>query len=179
MQHILVALVEDKPGVTNRMSSIFRRRGFNIKSFVGNTTELPGVSRITIVMESDKHDAERLMTYLHRLVDVIRVEDVTDMPVVNRDMALIKVRMNNTNRAEIMHLVDVFRARVVDISNDALVIEITGTEDKIDGFIELLRPFQIIEMVGTGLVSLTRGSAALGGENGNGVHSTQQDMEPR
>lgn len=162
MQHILVALVEDKPGVTNRMSSIFRRRGFNIKSFVGSQTEQAGISRITITMDSDKQDAERLKSYLYKLVDVIRVEDLSEASTVSRDMALVKLCMNAANRAEIMQLVDVFRARVVDIANDALVIEITGTEEKIVGFLELLKPFGVIEMVGTGLVALTRGSAPLG-----------------
>ncbi len=173
MQHILVALVEDKPGVTTRMSSIFRRRGFNIKSFVGSQTEQPGISRITITMDSDKQDADRLKTYLYKLVDVIRVDDLSETSTVSRDLVLVKVTMNAANRAEIMQLVDVFRARVVDIANESMVIEITGTEEKRIGFLELLKPFGIIEMVGTGLVALTRGSAPLG----NGVAGPEKDLK--
>jgi acetolactate synthase I/III small subunit len=157
MQHILVVLVEDKPGVANRISSIFRRRGFNMASLTVSPTEQLGISRFTIVMDSDKRDAYRLMSYLHKLVNVIRVDDLTDKPNVNRDMALIKISANASNRTEIMQLVEVFRARVVDVANEALIVEISGTQDKIDGFIEVLRPYGIIEMAASGAVALTRG----------------------
>jgi acetolactate synthase I/III small subunit len=157
MQHILVVLVEDKPGVANRISSIFRRRGFNMASLTVSPTEQSGISRFTIVMDSDKRDAYRLMSYLYKLVNVIRVDDLTDKPNVNRDMALIKISANASNRTEIMQLVEVFRARVVDVANEALIVEISGTQDKIDGFIEVLRPYGIIEMAASGAVALTRG----------------------
>ena len=157
MQHILVVLVEDKPGVANRISSIFRRRGFNIASLTVSPTEQPGTSRFTIVMDSDKRDAYRLKSYLYKLVNVLRVDDLTEKANVNRDMALIKISANSSDRAEIMQLVEVFRARVVDVANDALIVEITGTQDKIDGFIEVLRPYGIIEMAASGAVALTRG----------------------
>jgi acetolactate synthase I/III small subunit len=157
MQHVIVVLVEDKPGVANRISSIFRRRGFNIASLTVSPTEQPGTSRFTIVMESDKRDAYRLKSYLYKLINVLRVDDLTEKPNVNRDMALVKVSASASNRTEIMQLVEVYRARVVDVANDALVVEITGTTDKIDSFIEVLRPYGIIEMAASGTVALTRG----------------------
>ncbi|MCE1252977.1 MAG: acetolactate synthase small subunit [Anaerolineae bacterium] len=157
MQHILVVLVEDKPGVANRISSIFRRRGFNIASLTVSKTEKDGISRFTIAMDSDKRDAERLMAYLYKLVNVLRVDNLCEKPNVNRDMALIKIKAGATDRTEIMQLVEVFRARVVDVANETLVIEISGTQDKIDGFIEVLRPYGIIEMAASGAVALTRG----------------------
>ena len=157
MQHIIVVLVEDKPGVSNRISSIFRRRGFNIASLTVSSTEQSGISRFTIAMESDARGAERLKSYLYKLVNVIRVDDLTLKPSVNRDMALVKVNATSTNRTEIMQLVEVYRARVVDVANETLVAEITGTLDKIESFVEVLRPYGIIEMVASGAVALTRG----------------------
>jgi acetolactate synthase I/III small subunit len=160
MQHTLIALVEDKPGVLNRVSSLFRRRAFNIDSLTVGRTDQPGVSRMTIVMDSDSAGAERVTSYLYKLVNVIQVEDVTTRPTVNRDLAMIKVSVSPTNRTEIIQLVDVFRARIVDVANDSLIIEITGDEEKINGFIEVLRPYGIIEMVRTGIVSMLRGAVA-------------------
>ena len=176
MQHILVTLVEDKPGVLNRVSSLFRRRIFNIESLTVGHTEKAGISRMTIVINSDQTNAERVKMYLYKLVNVIQVEDLTAAPSVIRDLAMIKVNTNPITRTEIMQLVDVFRARIVDVANDSLVIEITGTEDKIESFIEVLRPFGIIEMVRAGAVAMARGSAAMlrvpenGNGNGNGHH---------
>ena len=150
MQHTLVALVEDKPGVLNRVASLFRRRAFNIESLTVGHTEKPGISRMTIVVDSDQTDAERVVAYLYKLVNVIQVEDLDSVPSVRRDLAMVKVTATAENRAEIQQLVDVFRARIVDVTNNSLVIEITGDEEKINGFVELLRPIGIIEMVRTG-----------------------------
>lgn len=160
MQHTLIALVEDKPGVLNRVASLFRRRNFNIKSLTVGHTDRPGISRMTIVMDSDNVSAERVTAYLYKLVNVIQVEDVTKRPTVNRDLAMIKTSVSTTNRTEIIQLVDVFRARIVDVANDSMIIEITGDEEKIDGFVEVLRPHEIVEMVRTGMVSMVRGAAA-------------------
>ncbi len=157
MQHTLIALVEDKPGVLNRVASLFRRRAFNIESLTVGHTEQPGVSRMTIVVDSDQVNAERVISYLYKLVNVITVEDLTARPAVHRDLAMIKVSVTNTNRTEIIQLVDVFRARVVDVANEAMIVEITGDEEKIDGFVEVLRPYGIVEMVRTGVVSMLRG----------------------
>lgn len=168
MQHTLIALVEDKPGVLNRVSSLFRRRAFNIESLTVGHTDQPGVSRMTIVMDSDQAGTDRVTSYLYKLVNVIQVQDLTARPTVNRDLAMIKVAVTPTNRTEIIQLVDVFRARIVDVANEAMIVEITGDEEKIEGFVEVLRPYGIIEMVRTGMISMLRGTAALNTYNGNG-----------
>jgi acetolactate synthase I/III small subunit len=172
MQHTLIALVEDKPGVLNRVSSLFRRRAFNIDSLTVGHTDREGISRMTIVMDSDTASAERVTSYLYKLVNVIQVDDVTARPNVSRDLAMIKVGVSTTNRTEIIQLVDVFRARIVDVANDSMIIEITGDEEKINGFVDVLRPYGIIEMVRTGVVSMLRGSVTGSAQpialNGNG-----------
>jgi acetolactate synthase-1/3 small subunit len=170
MRHTLVALVEDKPGVLNRVASMFRRRNFNIESLTVGHTDQPGVSRMTIVIDSTQTNAERVSANLYKLVNVIQIDDLTNLPSVIRDLAIIKVSARADRRAEIMQLVDVFRARIVDVASDSLIIEITGTEDKIEGFVDVLRPFGIIEMVRTGAVAMARGPAALPSPtpNGNG-----------
>ena len=155
----LIALVEDKPGVLNRTASLFRRRAFNIESLTVGHTEQPGVSRMTIVVDSAKTDADKVVQNLYKLVNVIKVEDITECPMVVRDLALIKVKANGGgSRSEVMQIVDTFRARVGDVSPKALMIEATGSEDKIDGLIEVLRPYGIIELVRTGRVAMVRGS---------------------
>jgi acetolactate synthase-1/3 small subunit len=161
MQHTLVALVEDKPGVLNRVASLFRRRAFNIESLTVGHTETAGISRMTIVLNSDEVSAERVVANLYKLVNVIQVDDLGRTAAVSRDQAMVKVSANSSNRIEIMQLVDVFRARIVDVANDSLIIEITGDEDKIDSFVEVLRPYGIIEMVRTGVVAMARGPQAL------------------
>lgn len=180
MQHTLIALVEDKPGVLNRMASLFRRRGFNIDSLTVGHTDVPGISRMTIVMDSDSSGADRVTAYLYKLVNVIQVENVTARPTVRRDLAMIKVAVSAANRTEIIQLVDVFRARIVDVANDSVIIEITGDEEKIDGFVEVLRPYGILEMGRTGVVSMLRGSVGtsngyhhlgVNGKNGKTVNS--------
>ena len=161
MEHTFVAYVEDIPGVLNRVASLFRRRGFNIESLTVGHTEQPGVSRMTIVVDTDEFGARRVEANLYKLVNVLRVEDVTTAASVVRDLALIKVQADGSTRAQVMQLCDVFRARVVDVGNDTLIIETTGAEDKIDSLVEVLRPFGITEMVRTGIVAMRRGSAAV------------------
>ncbi len=172
MQHTLIALVEDKPGVLDRVASLFRRRAFNIESLTVGHTDQPGISRMTIVINSDDVSAERVTSYLYKLVNVIQVDNLTDRPVVNRDLAMIKVAVTPTNRTEVIQMVDVFRARIVDVANDSMIVEITGDEDKVDGFVDVLRPYGIVEMVRTGRVSMLRGAATPanvnGHSNGNG-----------
>jgi acetolactate synthase I/III small subunit len=159
--HTFVAYVEDKPGVINRVASLMRRRAFNIESLTVGPTESDGVSRLTMVVDTDDQGARRLEANLYKLVNVLRVEIVTDVPSVIRDLALIKVSADGANRAQVMQLVDVFRARVVDVANDSLIIESTGTEDKIEGLLDVLRPFGILEMVRTGIVAMRRGAPSL------------------
>jgi len=164
MNRTLITLVEDKPGVLNRVASLFRRRAFNIESLTVGHTERPGVSRMTIVVDSDRTDAQKVAQNLNKLVNVIQTEDVTERPAVIRDLALIKVQANGGARAEVMQIVDTFRARVVDVGLESLMVEVTGTEEKVDGLVEVLRPFGILEMVRTGRVAMVRG----GNGNGNG-----------
>jgi acetolactate synthase-1/3 small subunit len=154
-KHILVAYVEDKPGVLNRVASLFRRRAFNIESLTVGRTEQDGVSRMTIVIDSDEVGARRVEANLYKLVNVLRVDDVTSKPCVIRDLALVKVAVTAANRAEVLQLVDVFRARVVDVEDKALI------EDKIEKLVNVLRPFGVIEMVRTGIVAMARGAEAV------------------
>ncbi len=171
MQHTLVALVEDKPGVLNRVASLFRRRAFNIESLTVGHTEQTGVSRMTIVVDSNQTNAERVMANLYKLVNVIQVKDLASQPMVSRDLALIKVSTSPEHRSEIMQLVEVYRSRIVDVGNDSLIIEITGDEQKIDSFVGVLKTFGILEMVRTGIVAMARGSmeeSGSFGSNGNG-----------
>jgi len=168
MEHTLVVLVEDKPGVLNRVASLFRRRAFNIESLAVGHTEQPGISRMTIVIDGEQTNVERVTANLYKLVNVIQVADLAGMPAVSRDLALIKVNVNAANRSEVMQLVEVFRSRIVDVANDSLIIEITGDEDKINSFVDVLLPFGILEMVRTGVVAMGRGvSPALSTLNGN------------
>ncbi len=174
MQHTMIALVENKPGVLNRVASLFRRRNFNIDSLNVGQTEKPEISRMTIVVDSDSADARKVEANLYKLVNVIDVQDVTGQPAVTRDLALIKVKANLDQRAEIANLASIFRGRIVDVAAESVIVEITGTEDKIDSLTELLRPFGIIEMVRTGQVAMMRGSLApvrhLPGAGSNGHH---------
>jgi acetolactate synthase-1/3 small subunit len=144
--------------VLTRVSSLFRRRAFNIESLTVGHTEKPGVSRMTIAVDTDELGARRLEAHLYKLVNVLRVENITASPAVFRDLAMIKVAATAESRTHIMQLVDVFRARVVDVAPDSLIIEITGTEDKIDGLLEVLRPYGVMEMVRTGRVAMSRGA---------------------
>ena len=161
MKHTLAILVEDKPGVLNRIASLFRRRNFNIESLTVGHTDVDGVSRMTIVVDGDEFSIERLTSYLYKLVNVIQVEDLCDKPMVSRDLALIKVSATSANRAEVIQMVDVFRARVIDVTAHSLIIEVTGDIEKINGLVEILKPLGIIEMVRTGSVAMARGGEAL------------------
>jgi acetolactate synthase-1/3 small subunit len=159
-----IAYVEDLPGVLNRVTSLFRRRNYNIMSLTVGSTERAGVSRMTIVIEADEDAARRIEANLYKLVNVLFVEDTSHAATMVRELALVKVRADATSRSEVMRLCDVFRARVVDVGPEALVAEITGTEDKIDGLVDVLKPFGILEMVRTGAVAMVRSSEALDAE---------------
>jgi acetolactate synthase-1/3 small subunit len=166
MARTLIALVEDKPGVLTRVASLFRRRAFNIESLTVGHTERPGVSRMTIVVDDSRSGAEKIVQHLYKLVNVIQVDDITDNPSVARDLALIKVRTPNGQvRSEVLQIVDTFRARVVDVGLNSLMVEVTGAEDKINGLAEVLQPFGIIEMVRTGRVAMMRGTNGNAGES--------------
>ena len=155
--HTFVVTVEDEPGVLNRVASLFRRRNYNIDSLTVGRTDTPGISRMTIVVPADEAGAQRVEANLYKLVNVISVKDVTATPAVFRDLTMIKVAATPAERPGIVHLVDVFRARIIDLAPDSLTIEITGAEDKIDGLLEVLRPYGVLEMARTGRVAMARG----------------------
>lgn len=155
-----IAYVEDLPGVLNRVTSLFRRRNYNIVSLTVGRTEREGVSRMTIVIEADEDAARRIEANLYKLVNVLFVEDTTHAATMVRELALVKVKADATTRSEVMRLCDVFRARVVDVGPEALVAEITGAEDKIDGLVDVLRPLGIVEMVRTGAIAMVRSAEA-------------------
>jgi len=152
-----VAYVEDQPGVLNRIASLFRRRNFNIVSLNVGRTHEPGISRMTVVVEADDDKARRIEANLYKLVNVLSVEEITDEPNIVRDLALIKVKAPPEKRSEVLQLCQVFRARAVDVGPDTLVVEITGTQDKIMGLLTILEPFGVLEMVQSGTVAMTRG----------------------
>jgi acetolactate synthase I/III small subunit len=165
MKRTLIAWVEDKPGVLNRVASLFRRRAFNIESLTVGHTETAGISRMTIVVDSTRTDAEKVAQNLEKLINVIEVEDISDTPAVMRDVALIKVQSADPSiRADLMRIAETFRARVVDVGAKTLVVESTGTEEKLDSLVEVLRPFGVVEMVRTGRVAMTRGEKSFRGE---------------
>jgi acetolactate synthase-1/3 small subunit len=159
-KHIITALVENHPGVLSHISGLFARRGFNIDSLAVGRTERDDVSRMTIVVEGDDSILEKVTKQLNKLIDVIKVSDFVDTSVVDREMILIKVKASATTRSEIMQIVDIFRARIVDVSRESLIVEVTGDEGKLLAIIDLLRPFGIMEMVRTGKIALARGQKA-------------------
>ncbi|HEX9365113.1 MAG TPA: acetolactate synthase small subunit [Vicinamibacterales bacterium] len=157
--HTFAVYVEDQPGVLNRVSSLFRRRGFNIHSLSVGTSEVAGISRMTVVVRTDEGGAARIRAHLDKLVPVLRVEDLSERPAVVRDLALIKVSASHESRAAVMQLADVFDGRVVDVAPASVVVEICASEAKVDGLLEVLRPYGVLEMVRTGRVAMDRGSA--------------------
>ena len=158
-QHTLVALVEDKPGVLNRMASLFRRRGFNIESIAVGHSETPNFSRVTIVVNGSTTVVEQVRKQLDKIIDVIRVSEIGSDSMVNRELALIKVKANSATRSEVMQIVDIFRANIVDVSPDSVTVEVTGDEEKIESLFNLLRGFGIKELARTGRIAMTRGGS--------------------
>jgi len=157
----LVAYVENKPGVLNRVSSLARRLAINIDSLTVGPTENEEIARMTIVAHTDEKGAHRLEASLEKLVDVLLAENISNRSVLERDLALIKVLADQKNRPHLMELIKVFRARVVDVAPESLILEVSGTVDKIDGLLEVLRPFGVLEMARTGRIAMTRGGDLL------------------
>ena len=157
-KHTIVALVEDKPGVLNRMASLFRRRGFNIESIAVGRSETLGLSRVTIIVDGTTTMVEQVRKQLDKEVDVVKVSDITGDNITARELALIKIKATSATRSEIIEIVDIFRANIVDVSSDSLTIEITGDEDKIDSLLNLLRGFSIREIARTGRIAMVRGT---------------------
>jgi acetolactate synthase-1/3 small subunit len=157
MKHTLVALMEDKPGVLNRVVNMFSRRAFNIESLTVGHTEQRGISRMTVVVDGTNTDVEQVVKQLYKLIDVLKVSDVTQDKSVLRDLAMIKVTAKGDTRGEIVQLANIVGAKVVDLAADSVILQMTDEEDAIDAFVALIRPFGIKELVRTGVVAMTKG----------------------
>jgi acetolactate synthase-1/3 small subunit len=164
MKHTLIALMENKPGVLNRISGLFRRRNYNIESLSVGHSETPNISRMTIVLNGDDRIVEQVVKQLSKLINVTQVVDVSKKPTVVRELALIKVRANPGSRSEIIELTNIFRARVVDVGVTSMTVEITGPESRVNSLIGLLEPYGIEELARTGRVAMVRSG------NGNGTN---------
>ena len=160
VRHIISILVEDKFGVLARVSGLFSGRGYNIESLTVNVTERPDVSMMTIVTRGDEHVIEQIIKQLRKLVNVLKVRDLTSFNHIERELVLIKVFVSQKNRGDLYNIVGTFRAKVVDLTPESMVIEITGSEDKLQAFVELVRPYGIIELVRTGRLAIGRGARA-------------------
>jgi acetolactate synthase-1/3 small subunit len=156
-KHTLAALVQDKPGVLNRVASLFRRRGFNIESIAVGRTDDPKISRMTIVVIGDDATVEQVRKQLDKVIDVVKIFDITGDDLVARELALVRVKATAATRAEIVQMVNIFRGGVVDVASNSMVIEITGDEEKIDSLLNLLRGYGIKEVARTGRVAMNRG----------------------
>lgn len=157
MKHTLSVLVENRPGVLTRVAGLFARRGYNIDSLAVGMTEDPEISRMTIVVDGDEYVIQQVTKQLNKLIDVLEVLDITDHPYVERELILIRVKAEPALRGEIMQIVDIFRARIVDIGKDSLIIETTGDLGKINAIVSSMKPFGITEVVRTGKVAMVRG----------------------
>ena len=160
-RHVLVVIVLDKPGVLNRVSSLMRARNFNIESLAVSHTDQPAISRMTITLRGDDVLVEQAIKQLYRLIDVLKVQDLTAEPTVERELALVKVRATDANRAEIVKVVELSRGRLVDISETAVIVEATGSEAEVDALVVLLRNYGIKELVRTGTVVMARGAQSI------------------
>ncbi len=157
MKHTLSVLVENKPGVLTRVAGLFARRGFNIDSLVVAETENPAVSRMTITVDEQDQPVEQVTKQLHKLINVLKIVDLDPGASVERELLLVKVRAEAEARSEIMQIVEIFRAKIVDVSREVLIVEMTGTRDKVSAFVELLAPFGVVELMRTGHVAIGRG----------------------
>lgn len=158
----LMALMEDKPGVLSRVVNLFRRRNYNIESLSVGHSEIPGISRMTVVVYANDAVTEQVIKQLYKLVNVTKISEITDEASVVRELALIKVHATSADRGEIKELVDIFRAQIIDVALESMTIEVTGTEDKVDSLINMLKPFGIRELARTGRVAMTRGATSNG-----------------
>ena len=156
-KHILSILVENKPGVLSRITGLFARRGFNIDTLAVGPTDDERLSRITLTLDGAKHPIDQVTKQLHKLVNVLKIRDLEPEETLSRELALFKVFADGANRAEVMQICEIFRAKIVDLSRRSLVVEVTGTFDKIDAFERLVRPFGLVEMARTGEIAIARG----------------------
>ena len=173
MKHTVVAMVEDRPGVLTRVASLFRRRGFNIDSLAVGSTEQPGISRMTIVVDGDDSILRQVEHQLYKLIDVIQVTNLASEDSVARELALIKVRCGTINRREVLDIVEIFRAQVIDVSPATLIIQVVAEEDRLNALLDNLKPYGVMEMVRTGRVAMARG------EQTSAVHEDEPDEVQR
>jgi acetolactate synthase I/III small subunit len=157
--HTIVALVEDKPGVLNRIASKWRQRGFNIESLAVGHSEIAGLSRMTFTVDGATHDVDQVTKQLFKVIEVVEITDITGEDVVARELALIRVDSSSETRGAIIEIVDMFRARIIDVAFESLIIEVTGDEEKIEAMYELLLPFGVKELMRTGRIAMSRGGA--------------------
>jgi acetolactate synthase-1/3 small subunit len=156
-KHILSILVENKPGVLTRIAGLFARRGFNIDTLAVGPTDNTSVSRVTLTLDGAVHPIDQVTKQLHKLVNVLKIRDLEPEETLARELALFKVSADGASRAEVMQVCEIFRAKIVDVSKRSLVIEVTGTYDKVDAFERLVRPFGLVEMARTGEIAISRG----------------------
>jgi acetolactate synthase-1/3 small subunit len=161
MSHVLSLLVEDKPGLLTRVAGLFARRGFNIESLAVGKSEIPGLSRITVVVDVEELPLEQVTKQLNKLINVIKVVELDPGQTVQREHMLIKVRADNTTRSQILEAANLFRARVVDVTSDAVVIEVTGDTAKVQALLRVLEPYGIKEIAQSGLLAIGRGSKSI------------------
>ena len=159
--HVLSLLVEDKPGLLTRVAGLFARRGFNIESLAVGVTEVPGLSRITVVVDVEDQPLEQVTKQLNKLVNVIKIVELEPGASVHREHMLVKVRADNANRSNVLEVVNLFRASVVDYAPDAVVVEVTGDRGKVDAFLRALEPFGIKELAQSGLLAIGRGGKSI------------------
>ena len=159
-KHILSILVENKPGVLARIAGLFSRRGFNIDTLAVGPTDDPTISRITLTLDGAMHPIDQVTKQLHKLVNVLKIRDLEPEEMVARELALFKISADNDTRGQIMEFVDIFRGKVVDVDKRSITVEVTGTDDKIEAFERMIRPFGLIEMVRTGEIAISRGRSA-------------------
>jgi acetolactate synthase-1/3 small subunit len=176
MERTFIVWVEDLPGVLNRVASLFRRRNFNIVSLHVGRTHERGVSRMTVVVEADDRIGRLVEANLYKLVNVLHVEDITHVANVTRELALIRVSAGADQRGQVAHLCEMFRARVLDVAQGSMVVEIAGTEEKIDGLASVLAPYGVLEMVRTGAIAMTRGIQASREEDTCATTETQTSL---
>ena len=162
-KHTIVVLVANRPGTLNRVASLFRRRGFNIESIAVGESEITGISRMTIIVDGTNTLVEQVRKQLDKVIDVIKVSDISGENIISRELALIKVKATSTTRSEIIQIVGTFRAKIVDVSSDSVTAEVTGDEAKIDSLYNILRSFGVREISRTGVVAMTRGTTDDGG----------------
>lgn len=163
MRHVLVAIVQDEPGVLARMASLFARRGYNITSFAAGASEVPGFTRVTIVVEGASTVLDQIAKQFRKLIGVVKVADLTvGGDYLAHEMLLVKVRVNSRTRQEVVGLADLFKARIVDVSSNTLVLQATGEPDKLDAFLDVLKPFGIREQARSGVMAINRGARILG-----------------